>query len=898
MKIERSNILELIGSGKNKYHSCVITSYSIDLAFFEQLILPRLRGAGITNINIFVDAGMLEKYLASHLGNSTANFNVKYSITPVHISGAFHPKMLFLAGKNKNYLAVGSGNITSSGLLYNDEIWSSFFMSKERKSAQPIFKSAWQYILTLSSLCIGINQTKINWIAQHSKWIEALTDIHDESVSIKGIDYKLAYTRENSSLYKDVIQQLLPKPKSIKIIAPYYNRTGAFLQKVIDDLDPYEMHCVVDTTNGILPIDFKSDTCQFSDWSDVIKPENTNSIQRLHAKIIQIEYDNYSVLIFGSANATVEAFGISERNFKNEEAIITIQSDNSRDFLKELGIAIPKQGTLDLRKTVNIQKDDVEITLRLLKIKHTELSSQILKITLDEKLIKTTILRTFSSNNELIESIEISSDSTTIQSTLTMVENVFKVAIFDLNTLERISIFGLIQNVELLKKSNPDERLARVQSFESLDIFNSLDFELVLDFLEKEHIFKENNASKKLISGNNNSEKDEGQVISEKEYNRNASQTLEEKVTSENISSLVEEFLDVLKIRENQEEFSSNIEEMALAASDDGLDKNTTLDHPQKIVEVKEGQRIVRKIKKNISAISNLINNRASNNILQDDKTLNALFIGFHILLHFWDKGYTEELSIIKIRYKNLTALSELEHKFGLRRLKTQSGSSKNEVSYHIEYSYLNSLQHFIDSSTNKFTIIGKFSEPITLEHEFIVDKNVFSYNDSSMIFEFINLGVSTILSSVQNNELHLNGIQKLKLFKLTARLIHTIGWNRKILFWRDLILLNTYECLYMPSIIIEEEVQQDFTTNSLFITFIEFKNKLMLDKVNSIPVGRNLVGAIVYSTKFGFGKIRRILKNDIIEFYSPLLFENFKTDNFGTYKEVFIGRKLKLFNK
>ena len=53
MKIERSNILELIGTGKNKYHSCVITSYSIDLAFFEQLILPRLRSAGITNINLF-----------------------------------------------------------------------------------------------------------------------------------------------------------------------------------------------------------------------------------------------------------------------------------------------------------------------------------------------------------------------------------------------------------------------------------------------------------------------------------------------------------------------------------------------------------------------------------------------------------------------------------------------------------------------------------------------------------------------------------------------------------------------------------------------------------------------------------------------------------------------------
>jgi hypothetical protein len=95
MKIERSNILELIGTGKNKYHSCVITSYSIDLAFFEQLILPRLRNAGITNINLFVDAAMLEKYLSTHLSTSSKKFKANYSITPVHISGAFHPKIFF-----------------------------------------------------------------------------------------------------------------------------------------------------------------------------------------------------------------------------------------------------------------------------------------------------------------------------------------------------------------------------------------------------------------------------------------------------------------------------------------------------------------------------------------------------------------------------------------------------------------------------------------------------------------------------------------------------------------------------------------------------------------------------------------------------------------------------------
>ena len=96
---------------------------------------------------------MLEKYLATHLSSSSKKFKANYSITPVHISGAFHPKIFFLVGKDKGYLSVGSGNITSSGLLYNDEICSSFYTSKERTDTQPIFKSAWKYIQKLSSHC-------------------------------------------------------------------------------------------------------------------------------------------------------------------------------------------------------------------------------------------------------------------------------------------------------------------------------------------------------------------------------------------------------------------------------------------------------------------------------------------------------------------------------------------------------------------------------------------------------------------------------------------------------------------------------------------------------------------------------------------------------------------------
>jgi hypothetical protein len=452
MKIERSNILELIGTGKNKYHSCVITSYSIDLAFFEQLILPRLRSAGVTNINLFVDAGMLEKYLASHLGDGAKKINANYSITGVHLKGAFHPKMLFLAGKDKGYLSIGSGNITSSGLLYNDEIWSSFYTAKDHIKTQPIFNTAWLYIQSLSKHCLGINLSKINWIPQYSQWINGLKNIDEVTSIVKDIEYKLSYTQKDNSLYEDVISGLSKKPNSIKIIAPYYNKSGAFLQKLMDDLDPKEMHCVVDLTNGILPVDFKSIICQFSSWGDVIKSDTSKSIQRLHAKMIQIEYDEETVFILGSANATLEAYGLSKRGFKNDEAVITIKSKIPKDFLKELGVEIPKAGTLDIQKTNNIEIEDCEPKKGLLKLRFVELSDQYLKITLEKTIIIPFILRAFDSTNELVEEVEVSGDSKIIQTLLSTREAIFKVALFDVKTLERISNYGLVQNINALKK--------------------------------------------------------------------------------------------------------------------------------------------------------------------------------------------------------------------------------------------------------------------------------------------------------------------------------------------------------------------------------------------------------------------------------------------------------------
>lgn len=896
MKIERSNILELIGTGKNKYHSCVITSYSIDLAFFEQLILPRLRGAGITNINLLVDASMLEKYLASHLSSSATKFKANYSITPVHIKGAFHPKMLFLAGKDKGYLAIGSGNITSSGLLYNDEIWASFYTNKERTITKPIFKSAWACIKLLSSHCFDINLTKINWINQHASWLNALEHIQEETEIIKKAIYKLSYTQKDNSLYKEVISGLSKNPKSIKIVSPYYNQSGAFLQRLIDDLAPVEMHCVVDLTNGILPVDFKSNKSQFSDWSKVTKNSNSKSIQKLHAKMIQLEYDKETVFILGSANATLEAYGISSRTFKNEEAVITIKSEEPRGFLKELGINIPKKGTLDIQKINSNVVQDQEIPVSLIKLKHAILNDQTLKLVLDKGLSTAFFLKTFNHANEIIENIKLASETTIIQTALIKIDGVFKVALYDLNTLERISTFGLIQNTNALNKSNPDEKLARLQSFEHLDIFNALNYELVLDFLDQERVFKESDKTQNPTLANRDINEEEGEIISESEYNKNASLTLDEQVTSENMTSLVEEFLDVLKIRDDQEEISTNSEEKALEAGDDGLDENTTLQHTQKETSTKEGLRITRKIEKTIKSVTSLIFTRYENRIPQDTRSLKALFIGCHILLHFWDETYTEDISTIKIRYKKLEKLNKLENHFDLKRLESQSESGPNEVQYNIDYSKLNKLHQVIEKH-EEFKLIGTPSEPLTHHHHFISGKYIKSYTDENLIFHFLNDGVSTILWSIKNKDFIPSDNQKIKFTVLIHRIINLLNWKPNFKYYKNLLLLNTYDILDAEVLLNKNNTEdvKEIMESEIFKKFATYKKSLSERKIKSVPVNNHLINSIIYSTQFGFCKLMMVRNDFKIDLDTPLG-SRVEFGGYRGYFKVFVGQKIKLF--
>ena len=155
--IERQNVLDLIGRDSRRYHSCIITCYSFDFTYFEERVLPVFRASNIRNVNVFVDGNSLESSQEMLTGKEFS-FQKNYSLIPVYKGkGVFHPKIILLTGYHEGLLIVGSGNITSSGLNNNDEIWA--------------------YLETYFPLALGVGSEKLNWFTNNSPWISTLGNL-------------------------------------------------------------------------------------------------------------------------------------------------------------------------------------------------------------------------------------------------------------------------------------------------------------------------------------------------------------------------------------------------------------------------------------------------------------------------------------------------------------------------------------------------------------------------------------------------------------------------------------------------------------------------------------------------------------------------------------------------
>ncbi len=469
--IDRRNIIELIGKNRGKYHSCILTCYSFDFSFFEERMLPELRTANIKNVNVLADGHFLELAQESTTGKEFKH-NKTYNFIPVYEKGVFHPKIMLLTGVKHGLLIIGSGNMTSSGLSTNDEIWGAFHLDNLENENAPLFAQVWNYLQHYTKESKGFVNQQIEWITKYSPWLNELPQVEGE-IPFDSIGQSIHFVSNKNelSIYEQLVT-IVPRGdvQELTVISPYFDKKGSVLKQLLEHYNPIVFNCIVDVNSGLLPSDIDvalANRISFYDWS-TCKNDYLQDFNRLHAKVVHFKHkDGTEYIMLGSANATIAAMGSLASKGANAEAGILLKRtrESSNSWIKELRIKLPKT-TIQVStftKTKGINADAIPRAKLKQRILYSELRGSEITIYVKNDSSFSFNIALVSRQDVLIENLQGVFKDNTLTIQCKYPDDIFKIYLTE-DVTGRVSNFSIVHRVEFLMKCNPDPEQEKLET--------------------------------------------------------------------------------------------------------------------------------------------------------------------------------------------------------------------------------------------------------------------------------------------------------------------------------------------------------------------------------------------------------------------------------------------------
>ncbi len=367
MEFKRQHIFDdILGGGSSTYHSAILTCYSFDPFFYANFFKPQLNARGICNQLVLIDANRLDEAKEDERFSFIPGVSPFEGYTPLRIEcksgGVFHPKIGIFIGEKRVTAIIGSGNLTYSGMSYNDEAWGAFSVSSAGAFEAPIISAVWHHlkgIIALQSLFSATLQ--LSWMLENSALLQQLDDMDSATVPVEdafGESFEFVANTDAGSIFTRIVEAVgSDAVKKISICAPFYDIKGTALKNFLNALSPSEIGCLVHPEEGSLPteLDLKAfPNIRFFNY----KVSGEKRCKMVHAKLIQLETASGTVLAIGSANASIQALGDARRGI-NDEADIIVKSSRKRDYLEDLGISRDEE-IFDLTSFKKLEKSDDE----------------------------------------------------------------------------------------------------------------------------------------------------------------------------------------------------------------------------------------------------------------------------------------------------------------------------------------------------------------------------------------------------------------------------------------------------------------------------------------------------------------------------------------------------------
>lgn len=343
---------------KGGFEASLVTTFNSYFPFYEEVVLRRLTSKGIRHNVLLMDAGQCSQAVSQHPPLLAGRY---YSLLPMRVSGAFHPKVVLLAGKKKGSLFIGSHNLTLSGYGYNREL-TNFFQYSDNKDEASLecFRSAWQQIngWLKSQKQLPLHVTKmVQKVGSFAPWLTPSPQ--------RGTQYAVLSSQPNSpSLLEQLLELIDGQVEKIIISGAFFDNELEFIKVICSNFAQAEITIGVDPATVQMPKQRPHiANARFVDSSTIGTDGDKKVGGYLHAKFVLFKQINGKViLISGSANPSAPAW-LEKGIGKNIEMVVCRYDDAGEQSAKDLGLldifAMPELTTKDWETIKN--NDRLEI---------------------------------------------------------------------------------------------------------------------------------------------------------------------------------------------------------------------------------------------------------------------------------------------------------------------------------------------------------------------------------------------------------------------------------------------------------------------------------------------------------------------------------------------------------
>jgi hypothetical protein len=314
------------------FQASVISTYCCYFPFYEEVVLRRLIDRGCTNNILMVDAGLCAEAFASE-NTRPRRAGRDYTLVPVHLQGAFHPKLIVTLGKSKGALFVGSHNTTLAGFGLNDEVTNEFRTSGAgARQGASVIRAALDYLETFVPSGLADVGHVFDAVQRNVPWLDGPMAVESNERAL------LMTTGEDADLWTQ-IRPLIPKRITTAFVCgPFFDRKLGFLQRLLDDVKPRKLVVGIDPESVEIDPEAvrKFRGAEFVNVGGVPRVPNRrdSGTRYLHAKVLWFTGSEGELLVTGSANPSKAAF-LSESEWRNAEAVVV---DRREGAAKALGL--------------------------------------------------------------------------------------------------------------------------------------------------------------------------------------------------------------------------------------------------------------------------------------------------------------------------------------------------------------------------------------------------------------------------------------------------------------------------------------------------------------------------------------------------------------------------------